>query len=116
MNKYNVPAYLVNTGWVGASAQSGAKRISLPVTRSIIYAILDGSIDNSDYELDPYFGIMVPKSLGDIDSNLLIPAKAWSNKDEYDSVAKNLVEKFQANFAEYEINDDLIKNSGPVII
>ena len=48
MNKYDVPAYLVNTGWVGASAQSGAKRISLPVTRSIIYAILDGSIDNSD--------------------------------------------------------------------
>ena len=46
MNKYDVPAYLVNTGWVGASAQSGAKRISLPVTRSIIYAILDGSIDN----------------------------------------------------------------------
>ena len=55
MNKYDVPAYLVNTGWVGASAHSGAKRISLPVTRSIIYAILDGSIDNSDYELDPYF-------------------------------------------------------------
>ncbi|GIS47606.1 MAG: hypothetical protein Ct9H90mP20_2760 [Candidatus Neomarinimicrobiota bacterium] len=32
MNHHNVPAYLVNTGWVGASAQSGAKRISLPKT------------------------------------------------------------------------------------
>mgnify|MGYP003301422171 CR=1 FL=1 len=115
MNKYDVPAYLVNTGWVGASAQSGAKRISLPVTRSIIYAILDGSIDNSDYELDPYFGIMVPKSLGDIDSNLLIPAKAWSNKDEYDSVAKNLVGKFQANFQEYDLGDSDIRNAGPSI-
>ena len=115
MNKYDVPAYLVNTGWVGASAQSGAKRISLPVTRSIIYAILDGTIDNSDYELDPYFGIMVPKSLGDIDSNLLIPAKAWSNKDEYDSVAKNLVGKFQANFQEYDLGDSDIRNAGPSI-
>ncbi|GIR22998.1 phosphoenolpyruvate carboxykinase [ATP] [bacterium] len=33
MNNFKVPAYLVNTGWVGASAQSGAKRISLPLTR-----------------------------------------------------------------------------------
>ena len=36
MNKFNVPAFLVNTGWVGASAESGAKRISLPITRKII--------------------------------------------------------------------------------
>ena len=113
MNEYNVPAYLVNTGWVGASAQSGAKRISLPVTRSIIYAILDGSIDNSDYEIDPYFGIMVPKSLGNIDSNLLIPSKAWSDKEEYDSVAKNLVSKFQANFEQYDLGDEEIRNAGP---
>ena len=43
MNKFNVPAFLVNTGWVGASAESGAKRISLPITRKIIYSILDGT-------------------------------------------------------------------------
>ena len=116
MNEHNVPAYLVNTGWVGASAQSGAKRISLPVTRSIIYAILDGSIDNSDYEIDPYFGIMVPKSLGNIDPNLLIPSKAWSDKEEYDSVAKNLVSKFQANFEQYDLGDEEIRNAGPSII
>ena len=113
MNEHNVPAYLVNTGWVGASAQSGAKRISLPVTRSIIYAILDGSIDNSDYEIDPYFGIMVPKSLGNIDSNLLIPSKAWSDKEEYASVANNLVSKFQANFEQYDLGDEEIRNAGP---
>ena len=41
MNHHNVPAYLVNTGWVGQSAKSGAKRISLPMTRKIIYAILE---------------------------------------------------------------------------
>lgn len=116
MNEHNVPAYLVNTGWVGASAQSGAKRISLPVTRSIIYAILDGSIDNSDYEIDSYFGIMVPKSLGNIDSNLLIPSKAWSDKEEYDSVAKNLVSKFQANFEQYDLGDEEIRNAGPSIV
>ena len=52
---------------------------------------------------------------GDIDSNLLIPAKAWSYKDEYDSVAKNLVGKFQANFQEYDLGDSDIQNAGTSI-
>ena len=30
MKKFNVPVYLVNTGWVGNSAKSGASRFSLP--------------------------------------------------------------------------------------
>ena len=66
MNNFKVPAYLVNTGWVGASAQSGAKRISLPLTRKMIHAILDGTIEESEFELDPYFGVKVPKSLDEI--------------------------------------------------
>ena len=32
MKKFNVPVYLVNTGWVGNSAKSGASRFSLPLT------------------------------------------------------------------------------------
>ena len=66
MNNFKVPAYLVNTGWVGASAQSGAKRISLPLTRKMIHAILDGTIEESEFELDPYFGVKVPKNLNEI--------------------------------------------------
>ena len=66
MNNFKVPAYLVNTGWVGASAQSGAKRISLPLTRKMIHSILDGTIEESEFQLDPYFGVKVPKSLDEI--------------------------------------------------
>ena len=115
MNQHNVPAYLVNTGWVGANAQSGAKRISLPITRKIIYAILDGSINNANYELDPYFGVQVPVNLDDIDSEILIPSKAWPNEDEYRTVAEGLVEKFQKNFQDYSISDQDIINAGPKI-
>ncbi|MEC9007555.1 MAG: phosphoenolpyruvate carboxykinase (ATP) [Candidatus Neomarinimicrobiota bacterium] len=115
MNQHNVPAYLVNTGWVGANAQSGAKRISLPITRKIIYAILDGSINNANYELDPYFGVQVPVNLDDIDSEILIPSKAWPNEEEYRIVAEGLVEKFQKNFQDYSISDQNIINAGPKI-
>ena len=113
INKFNVPTYLVNTGWVGATAESGAKRISLPITRQIIYTILDGSINKSDFEIDPYFGVQVPKKLDNIENNVLIPVKAWPSKEDYTRTAESLVEKFQNNFAEYNIEDANIKNAGP---
>ena len=116
MNNFKVPAYLVNTGWVGASAQSGSKRISLPLTRKMIHAILDGTIEESDFELDPYFGVKVPKSLDEIGENLLIPANAWEDKNEYDKIAKTLVGKFNDNFSKYNIDDADIINAGPRII
>ena len=115
MNQHQVPAYLVNTGWVGASAQSGAKRISLPVTRQIIHATLDGSIDSSTFEVDPYFGIMVPQCLGDIDPDILVPAKAWKDQNEYNNIAKQLVKKFQKNFEQYDLGDAEILSAGPKI-
>ena len=115
MNQHNVPAYLVNTGWIGASAQSGAKRISLPITRKIIYAILDGNISGANCETDPYFGVQVPTSLEDIGSEILIPSNAWSNEDEYRKIAENLVGKFQSNFEGYSISDEEIINAGPKI-
>ena len=115
MNQHQVPAYLVNTGWVGASAQSGAKRISLPVTRQIIHATLDGSIDSSTFEVDPYFGIMVPQCLGDIDPDILVPAKAWKDQTEYNNIAKKLVKKFQKNFEQYDLGDAEILSAGPKI-
>ena len=113
INKFNVPAYLVNTGWIGASAESGAKRILLSITRKIIYSILDGTINECDFELDPYFGVEVPTKLHDIDSDILIPSKAWSSKEDYIKIAESLVEKFQNNFKEYNIKDDNIRNAGP---
>ena len=115
MNNFKVPAYLVNTGWVGASAQSGAKRISLPLTRKMIHAILDGTIEQSEFELDPYFGVKVPKSLDGIGVDLLIPANAWKDKNEYDRIAKTLVGKFNDNFSTYNIDDIDIINAGPRI-
>ena len=113
INQHNVPSYLVNTGWIGAGAQSGAKRISLQVTRKIIYAILDGTIKNANFETDPYFGVDVPTSLDDLGPETLISSKAWSDLEEYKSVAEQLVNKFQENFKEFNIDDDKIVKAGP---
>ena len=47
INKHKSNVYIVNTGWIGGSATSGAERISIQNTRLMITAILDGSIENS---------------------------------------------------------------------
>ncbi len=115
MNKYNVPCYLVNTGWVGASASSGAKRISLPITRQIIHKVLDGSIESAECVKDHYFGVQIPKQLENIREEILLPTNAWKNVDEYHKTAKQLAEKFQKNFKQYNIDDPAIYAAGPVI-
>ncbi|MBT3180760.1 MAG: phosphoenolpyruvate carboxykinase (ATP) [Candidatus Marinimicrobia bacterium] len=115
MEKYDVNVYMVNTGWVGASAKSGANRFSLPKTRDIVNSILGGQIEESKFEIDPYFGFQIPKTLGDIDSNLLNPVRAWNNLNEYHATAKDLVRKFQENYKQYDLGDVAVLNAGPMI-
>ena len=115
MKVHNVPAYLVNTGWVGANAQSGAKRISLPLTRKIIHAILDGSIEKTEFDSDSYFGFKIPKTLSDIDSKILNPRNVWSDRNEYHVSAKYLVKKFRENYKQYDMGDKSILKAGPRI-
>ncbi len=54
MEANNANAYLVSTGWMGGPHGVG-KRIDLPSTRAIIDAILDGSIDNEEFDTLPVF-------------------------------------------------------------
>jgi len=113
MQKFNVPVYLVNTGWVGNSAQSGASRFSLPLTRQILNSILNGHIDDCQFINDNYFGFQVPKTLGGIDPNLLNPLKAWKDVEEYHRSARELIQKFQDNYKMYDLGDENILNAGP---
>ena len=113
MQEFEVSVYLVNTGWVGSSAQSGAKRFSLPKTRKILDAILNGDIENVEFDKDLYFGFQIPTFLSDIESDLLNPLKAWGDLEEYHRSAGELVKKFQKNYEQYDLGDDTIRNAGP---
>ena len=113
MKKFNVPVYFVNTGWVGNSAKSGESRFSLPLTRQILNSILNGHIDECEFEHDNYFGFQIPKTLGDIDPKLLNPLKAWKDIEEYHRSARELIQKFQENYMMYDLGDKNILNAGP---
>ena len=87
------------------------KRFSLSKTRVIINAILDGKIEEAEFEIDEYFRFQIPTSLGDIDSNLLIPANIWKDQEVYRETAVNLVKKFQDNFSQYDLGDTEVKEA-----
>ena len=113
MKKFSVAVYLVNTGWVGNSAQSGAKRFSLPKTRKILSAILDGTIENSKFTKDIYFGFKIPEQIDNLSKETLNPIYAWKEVDQYHNSAEMLVEKFQENYKLYDLGDKNILNAGP---
>jgi phosphoenolpyruvate carboxykinase (ATP) len=105
MQLHGSTAYLVNTGWIGGPHGVG-NRIDLPNTRKIIDAILDGTLDNADYETLQYFNLAIPTALPGIDSKLFNPRNLWSNPEEWDKSAKSLAQKFINNFEAFTDNEE----------
>lgn len=116
MVKNNSTAYLVNTGWIGGKYGIG-KRIDLPSTRAIINAILDGSIENAEFETLPVFNLQIPKAVKGVDSKFLNPRNAWPAQAEWDKTARELAEKFIKNFENFTDNADgkRLIAAGPVL-
>jgi phosphoenolpyruvate carboxykinase (ATP) len=101
IDKYNVNVYLVNTGWTGGGYGVG-KRMSLKDTRACINAILDGTINKSEFDITKTFKLHVPKTLGDINPELLNPRNAWEDKKAFDNTRDKLAEMFIENFKRYQ--------------
>ncbi len=101
IDKHNVNVYLVNTGWTGGPYGVG-KRMSIKDTRACINAILDGSINDSEFTTTKTFRLHVPKTLGDINPKVLNPREAWEDKEAFDKTRDKLAEMFIENFKKYQ--------------
>ena len=104
MNLHQASAYLVNTGWIGGEYGVG-KRIDLPATRAIIDAILEGSIDEQEFEILPVFNLAIPKFVKGVESKFLNPRNAWSSHENWDKAARELAAKFINSFSKYTDNE-----------
>lgn len=110
--KHGSDVYLINTGWTGGAYGVG-KRMSLPATRAIVTAALNGELAKADYETEPYFGLAIPKSCPGVDSAILNPKNVWADKKEYDRLAKKLAASFVENFKKYSKMPKEIVEAGP---
>jgi phosphoenolpyruvate carboxykinase (ATP) len=99
----------VNTGWTGGAYGTG-QRMSIQVTRALLRAALDGSLAQAEFTPDPFFGLMMPKSVPGIPSNVLNPREGWADKAAYDRTAKNLVGLFEKNFQGFSggVSEDVL--------
>ncbi len=117
MKEHGSSVWLVNTGWVGGGYGKGGERIDIVSTRRIIDSILDGSLDNVEYESLPVFNLEIPKSVPGVDSGILNPRNIWTNPAEWDAQALDLGEKFIKNFesfADTQMTRSLI-SAGPQV-
>ena len=100
MEKSGAKAYLVNTGWNGTG-----KRISIPDTRGIIDAILDGSILKAPTKKIPYFDFEVPTALPNVNPAILDPRDTYADASIWEEKAKDLAGRFIKNFGKYTTNE-----------
>ena len=113
ISTFDVPVYLVNTGWIGGSPNLGANRISIKFTRLMISSILNGDIEDSEYMVDSIFGLNIPKSIRNIPTDILDPRMSWSDKNAYDQEAIKLSNLFKENFKQYGDSIIHLEKYGP---
>ncbi|MCU0663371.1 MAG: phosphoenolpyruvate carboxykinase (ATP) [Myxococcota bacterium] len=98
MTKHDVDVYLVNTGWSGGAYGTG-KRMDISLTREMVHAALSGSLRQVEYDPDPVFHVLVPRSCPGVDhSALLTPINTWQDKEAYAQRARKLAGEFAAHF------------------
>lgn len=112
----DVNVWLVNTGWSGGAYGTGS-RMKLSYTRAMITAAMNGELDSVDYEAHPVFGILMPKEVPNVPSNILVPRNTWADKEAYDKKANELAQLFVKNFAKYaeQANEEIL-SAAPVVL
>ncbi len=116
MEEHGSSAYLVNTGWSGGKFGVG-KRMPIKATRKIIDHILDGALDQAEFEILPVFDLSIPKALPEVPGSILNPRNSWADQADYDVTLRKLAEMFIKNFAAFTDTDEgkaLVK-AGPQI-
>jgi phosphoenolpyruvate carboxykinase (ATP) len=108
IDRHGATCWLVSTGWTGGSFGTG-KRMAIGHTRALLKAVLDGSLRNSVFQPDPFFDLMIPRDVPGIPNDVLDPRGAWADKDAYDRTARDLVGRFEKNFANFVdlVGDDV---------
>lgn len=111
IEKHNVRVYLLNTGWSGGPYGVG-KRMSLPHTRAMVDAALNGTLEQGEFVEDPIFRVLVPTACPGVPAEVLQPRKTWADPEAYDAQAHHLAGLFAKNIAKFDVPAD-IAGAGP---
>ena len=111
--RHHVDCWLVNTGWTGGKVGVG-RRMPIRVTRRLLTAALDGSLNKAAFRTDPHFGLAVPDQVPGVETHILDPFRTWRSKGEFAETAGRLVQMFRDNFKKFEVHtDEHVRNAAP---
>ncbi len=109
MARHGAKCWLVNTGWSGGGYGTG-QRMKIAYTRAMLNAALDGALNAAAYRPDPHFGVLVPQACPGVPADVLNPKNTWRDGAAYDLQARELTQRFEKNFKQFEGHvDDKIK-------
>jgi phosphoenolpyruvate carboxykinase (ATP) len=97
MKQHGSHVYLINTGWSGGPYGVG-KRMDIDITRSIVHTTLDGGLERVEYDEDPLFHILVPRTCPCVANEILNPRNTWADKEAFDLRARKLAADFGKHF------------------
>ena len=95
IERHGAKVWLVNTGWTGGAYGVG-HRMKLAHTRAMLHAAFSGALDTVAYDIEPAFGLHIPKSCPDVPDEILAPRGTWSDPEAYDKRAEDLRSRFAA--------------------
>lgn len=101
MAQHGAKCWLVNTGWSGGGYGVG-ERMKIAHTRAMVNAALNGSLGQVEVAPDPNFGVLVPQVCPDVPLEVLNPRNTWSDGRAYDTQARDLTQRFEGNFKQFE--------------
>ena len=111
LREHNAQCWLVNTGWQGGPYGVG-KRMSIPHTRAMVDAAVEGELIREEFEVEPTFGFTIPKHCHGVPPQVLNPRNAWPDKAAYDKAAEDLRNRFAKNFENFDVPSE-VKAAGP---
>jgi phosphoenolpyruvate carboxykinase (ATP) len=113
LEQHRAQVWLVNTGWTGGPQGLG-QRMPLVHTRSMLRAILSGTLKDVRDVPEPVFGLPVPVSCPGVPDKLLQPRQTWPDAAAYDARARQLADSFRTNFAPYAAGvSEAVRKAGP---
>ena len=112
MRTHQVNVWMINTGWSGGGYGVG-NRMKLSYTRAMITAVLNGALDQVEFEKHPVFGMLMPKMCPGVPKELLHPRYTWADRAAYDQAAIKLAEMFIQNFEKYAagVSEEILQSA-----
>jgi phosphoenolpyruvate carboxykinase (ATP) len=114
LEQYDVPVWLVNTGWTGGPYGVGT-RMNINHTRNMVRAAINGDLAKVPMVEDPVFRVAVPTSVPGVPASVLQPRDTWPDPAAYDTEALRIAHMFHENFAAYADGvSEAIRAAGPI--